>query len=130
MMPVLANLTDLRDGQSGIIVDISTVPIRRTRRRKGQNGGIIDIDTLPIKGKLDKDCETCEFQQNEACEKLSTENKSSCVQRLMDLGLTPGTKVVVVKSAPFKGPLEVLVRGSRIALGREIASRITVEVMG
>ncbi|MEM2886171.1 MAG: FeoA family protein [Thermoproteota archaeon] len=26
-------------------------------------------------------------------------------RRLMDLGLTPGTKVTVVKSAPFHGPL-------------------------
>jgi len=50
------------------------------------------------------------------------------VQRLMDLGLTPGTKLTVVKSAPFNGPLEVLVRGSRIVLGRVMASRVIVEV--
>jgi DtxR family Mn-dependent transcriptional regulator len=48
----------------------------------------------------------------------------------MDLGLTPGAKVVVVKSAPLGGPVEVLVRGSRIALGRGMASRIMVEVTG
>ena len=51
-----------------------------------------------------------------------------CVKRLTDLGLTPGTKVTVVKSAPFKGPLEVRVRGSRLALGRGMASRILVDV--
>ena len=50
------------------------------------------------------------------------------VKRLTDLGLTPGTKVTVVKSAPFKGPLEVRVRGSRLALGRGMASRILVDV--
>jgi Fe2+ transport system protein FeoA len=49
-------------------------------------------------------------------------------KRLMDMGLTPGTKVIVVKSAPFHGPLEILVRGSRLALGRGIAERILVEV--
>jgi len=49
-------------------------------------------------------------------------------KRLMDMGLTPGTKVVVVKSAPFHGPLEILVRGSRIALGRGVAERILVEI--
>ena len=48
-------------------------------------------------------------------------------KRLMDLGLTPGTKVTVVKSAPFNGPLEILVRGSRLALGRGMAERIFVE---
>lgn len=47
-------------------------------------------------------------------------------KRLMDLGLTPGTEVIVVKSAPFNGPLEVSVRGSRFALGRGIARRIFV----
>jgi len=49
-------------------------------------------------------------------------------KRLMDLGLTPGTKVTVVKSAPFHGPLEILVRGSRLALGRGMAERIFVEM--
>jgi Fe2+ transport system protein FeoA len=49
-------------------------------------------------------------------------------KRLMDMGLTPGTKVIVVKSAPFHGPLEILVRGSRLALGRGVAERILVEV--
>ncbi|NIN51743.1 MAG: ferrous iron transport protein A [Nitrososphaeria archaeon] len=51
-------------------------------------------------------------------------------KRLMDMGLTPGTKVTVVKSAPFRGPLEVLVRGSRLVLGRGMAARILVEVIG
>ncbi|MGB9741110.1 MAG: FeoA family protein [Candidatus Bathyarchaeia archaeon] len=49
-------------------------------------------------------------------------------KRLMDMGLTPGTKVTVIKSAPFHGPIEILVRGSRLALGRGIAERILVEV--
>jgi len=34
----------------------------------------------------------------------------------------------VVKSAPFNGPLEVYVRGSRLAIGRGMASRILVDV--
>jgi Fe2+ transport system protein FeoA len=49
-------------------------------------------------------------------------------KRLNDLGLTPGTKVTVVKSAPFHGPLEVNVRNSRLAIGRGMASRILVDV--
>jgi len=48
-------------------------------------------------------------------------------KRLLDMGLTPGTRVTVVKSAPFHGPLEILVRGSRLALGRGMAKRILVE---
>jgi DtxR family Mn-dependent transcriptional regulator len=49
-------------------------------------------------------------------------------KRLEDMGLTPGTKVTVVKSAPFHGPLEVIVRGSRLAIGRGMAERIFVEI--
>jgi len=49
-------------------------------------------------------------------------------KRLNDMGLTPGTRVTVVKSAPFHGPLEILVRGSRLALGRGMAERVFVEV--
>jgi Fe2+ transport system protein FeoA len=49
-------------------------------------------------------------------------------RRLIDLGLTPGTEVTMVKSAPLHGPLEIIVRGSRLAIGRRMASRIFVEV--
>ncbi len=47
-------------------------------------------------------------------------------RRLMDMGLTPGTRITVVRSAPLRGPLEVSVRGSRLALGRGMAERIFV----
>jgi len=49
-------------------------------------------------------------------------------KRLTNMGLTPGTRVTVVKSAPFHGPLEILVRGSRLALGGGMAERVFVEV--
>jgi len=50
------------------------------------------------------------------------------LKRLMDMGLTPGTKITVIKSAPFRGPIEVYVRGSRLALGRGMATKIFVEI--
>ncbi|MCX8176140.1 MAG: ferrous iron transport protein A [Candidatus Bathyarchaeota archaeon] len=49
-------------------------------------------------------------------------------KRLMDMGLTPGTQVTVIKSAPFHGPVEVFVRGFRLVLGRGVAERVLVEV--
>ena len=49
-------------------------------------------------------------------------------KRLMEMGMTPGTRVTVVKSAPFNGPLEILVRGSRLAIGRGMAEKIFVEI--
>ena len=49
-------------------------------------------------------------------------------QRIMDMGLCLGTPVKVVKSAPFHGPVEVSVRDTTLALGRELADKIYVEV--
>jgi len=44
------------------------------------------------------------------------------------MGLTPGTKIKVVKVAPMDGPVEVAVRGSKLALGQDIACNVVVEV--
>jgi Fe2+ transport system protein FeoA len=49
-------------------------------------------------------------------------------KRLEDMGLTPGTRIMVVKSAPFHGPIEIYVRGSRLAIGRGMAERILASV--
>jgi DtxR family Mn-dependent transcriptional regulator len=49
------------------------------------------------------------------------------LRRLLDLGLTPGTKVKVARVAPLKGPVELAVRGSKLALGDEIACNVFVE---
>jgi len=49
------------------------------------------------------------------------------LQRLLDMGLTPDTKITVIKAAPFEGPLEVKVRGSKLAIGRGIASKVFVD---
>jgi Fe2+ transport system protein FeoA len=46
------------------------------------------------------------------------------------MGLTPGTKVTLIRSAPFHGPLELRVRGSKLALGRGMAKRVLVKVDG
>jgi Fe2+ transport system protein FeoA len=49
-------------------------------------------------------------------------------KRLEDMGLTPGTEITVVKSAPFRGPVEIKVRGARMAIGRGMAERILVKI--
>lgn len=46
------------------------------------------------------------------------------LRRLVDLGLTPGTRVAVGRVAPLKGPMEIAVRGSKLALGDEIVCNI------
>jgi DtxR family Mn-dependent transcriptional regulator len=50
------------------------------------------------------------------------------LQRLLDMGLTPSARITLLKSAPFEGPIQILVRGSKLALGRGIASKVFVEI--
>jgi len=49
------------------------------------------------------------------------------LSRLCDMGLTPGTKVTVSRIAPFNGPVEITVRGCKLALGNKIVSNVFVE---
>jgi DtxR family Mn-dependent transcriptional regulator len=51
------------------------------------------------------------------------------LQRLLDMGLTPGTGISVVRVAPLKGPIEIGVRGAKIALGQDIASNVFVDLL-
>lgn len=50
------------------------------------------------------------------------------LQRLLDMGLTPGTKICVVNIAPLGGPVELSVRSSKLALGKGVASKVFVEL--
>jgi len=49
------------------------------------------------------------------------------LRRLLDMGLTPGTKICISRIAPLKGPVEIAVRGSKLALGDEIACNVFVD---
>lgn len=48
-------------------------------------------------------------------------------RRLANLGIVPGVKVKKKNCAPFRGPQQILVRGTCLVLGRGIASRIFVK---
>ena len=51
-------------------------------------------------------------------------------KRLTGLGLTPGTIVRRVSSAPFNGPVQIEVRGTRLAIGRGLARKILIKPYG
>lgn len=55
---------------------------------------------------------------------------SALKERLMTMGMTPGTKVKVLRSAPLGDPIAVRVRSYDLALRRKDAERITVEQAG
>lgn len=47
-------------------------------------------------------------------------------RRLANLGILPGAKIKKKKDAPFRGPIEVIVKGSSLVIGRGLASKIIV----
>jgi len=47
--------------------------------------------------------------------------------RLADLGIVPGTKIIKKKAAPFNGPVEIDVKGSSLVIGRGLALKIIVD---
>ena len=49
------------------------------------------------------------------------------MHRLLDLGLTRGTTVEVIRSAPLGDPIEVRLRGFMLTLRRAEAEHITVD---
>jgi ferrous iron transport protein B len=58
---------------------------------------------------------------------LSVGNQAGAVKRrLVDMGLTPGTEVTVVRVAPFGDPIEIRLRGYELSLRKEDASQIII----
>ena len=47
--------------------------------------------------------------------------------RLLEMGLTPGTHVKVIRAAAFGGPLDILVRGYQLSLRRDEASAVWLD---
>lgn len=50
------------------------------------------------------------------------------IRRLLDMGITIGAIISVQKVAPLSGPIEVAIRGSKLAIGRDIACNVFVEL--
>ncbi len=73
-----------------------------------------------------KKCLT-ECEKGEEVIVLSVDADFRQKRRLANLGLLPGAKIKKKKDAPFRGPLEVMVKGSSLVIGRGLASKITVQ---
>lgn len=47
-------------------------------------------------------------------------------RRLLDMGLTPGTKVMIKKMAPMGDPIELALRGYLLSIRKEDAAKISI----
>ncbi len=48
-------------------------------------------------------------------------------RRIMDMGITPGVGIKVIKVAPLGDPIEINVRGYELSLRKEEAQQIQIE---
>lgn len=53
-------------------------------------------------------------------------NEHPAIERLMEMGLVPGTPLLVVRFAPMGDPIEIVARGYNLSLRRAEASAIVL----
>jgi ferrous iron transport protein A len=68
-----------------------------------------------------------ELSRGESAVIASIAGSTSAKLHLMEMGLTPGTSVRVVRVAVFGGPMDITVRGYRLSLRREEARAIQLK---
>lgn len=68
-----------------------------------------------------------ELPVGEAAKVIRVRHLSSTALRLMEMGLVPGRSVRVLKRAPFGGPLELSLVGTRLSLRAHDARRFEVD---
>ena len=69
-----------------------------------------------------------EFNLNEKGKVKKIEAEGKIKRRLFDMGVTPGTEVVLRKHAPLGDPIEVTIRGYELTLRKDEANKILMEV--
>ena len=69
-----------------------------------------------------------DLKKNQKADIVDIEGGSRVVKRLHDMGLTPGARIWVRRSAPLSGPVEVCIRDSCLVIGRGVASKVLVKV--
>ncbi len=62
--------------------------------------------------------------------KISEIGDSALKERLMTMGLIPGTKVQILRSAPLGNPIAIRVRSYNLAIRKADAEKIAVEQVG
>lgn len=71
-----------------------------------------------------------EFKVNEQGIVRKIEAEGKIKRRLFDMGVTPGTEIVLRKHAPLGDPIEVTIRGYELTLRKDEANKILMEVNG
>ncbi len=89
---------------------------------------------LPTKSKQTKghnmNEKTLDFIEPDTSVKvLKVTGQKSSRKRILDMGLTPGTRVDVIRRAPLGDPVEFKLKGYNLSLRKREAETVLVEVL-
>lgn len=70
-----------------------------------------------------------ELSPGQAAKVVAINAEGGFKRRIMDMGITSGIAIKMIKVAPLGDPIEVTVRGYQLSLRKEEASSIQVEVV-
>lgn len=59
---------------------------------------------------------------------ISIGEKGPMKRRIMDMGVTPGTMIKVIKVAPLGDPIEVNIRGYELSIRKSEAENIQIQL--
>ena len=59
---------------------------------------------------------------------FSVNLKGKIKYRLLDIGIIPGARLKVIKTAPLGDPLQIEIKGYNLCIQKEIAQKIIIEV--
>ncbi len=68
-----------------------------------------------------------DIRVGESATVVKLEGEGAIRRRIMDMGITKGTKILVKKVAPLGDPLELTVRGYQLSIRKADAKKILVE---
>ena len=71
-----------------------------------------------------------EFKPDEAGIVIKVGGSGSLRRRIFDMGITPGTEIVMRKIAPLGDPIEVTVRGYQLSLRKSEAELVSMRSGG
>lgn len=78
--------------------------------------------------KADKNISLIELQDGQSGIIISLNGGRNMTKRLADLGIRPGSVIKVLRRSLFAGPVQIEVSGSRLVIGRGLASKIFVDL--
>ena len=99
------------------------------RRRHGFDENSLKefyINIRNLEDRIEETIPLADLNQEEKAKVAFIIGGRRLVKRLTEMGLTPGTELIVLRSAPFLGPIEISLRGVSLALGRGVASKVFV----